>query len=394
MRVHLNRLNLILLTLLSTGMLSQISSAAENPPAPAGSPPAASPAPAAPAAPAATTTPAEAYAAERDQWNSLTGQMEALAGQFREAAPDQRDAIRGQYMQLISKADAALPRLRQTAIAAYKAAPNVDQELPGLLLGLSANDLRNDRNSAALELTELLIANDCPEKAVYVLAGTAAYGTDDFAKAQKYLQAAKDAELLDEEGLMYLTDASLAQKLWDQEQQLRRAESQADDLPRVLLKTSKGDLVVELYENEAPQAVGNFVSLVESGFYDGLPFHRVLPGFMAQGGCPKGDGTGGPGYEIYCECYKPEHRKHFLGTLSMAHAGKDTGGSQFFITFRRTSHLDGRHTAFGRVVEGLDVLEKLQRIDPQAPSGAEPDKIVEARVVRKRDHQYQPTKVR
>src|SRR5690606_36315249 len=136
-------------------------------------------------------------------------------------------------------------------------------------------------------------------------------------------------------------------------------------------------------ENEAPDTVGNYISLVNKPFYDNSVFHRVLPGFMAQGGDPNGDGTGGPGYNIYCECYKEPHRNHFAGSLSMAHAGKDTGGSQFYITFKPTPHLNGRHTVFGRVVAGLDVLSKLQRIDPSDPkSGAiVPDKIVEAEIV-------------
>src|SRR5690606_2930191 len=130
------------------------------------------------------------------------------------------------------------------------------------------------------------------------------------------------------------------------------------------------------------------ITLVEDQFYDGLTFHRVLPHFMAQGGDPNGDGSGGPGYEIPCECYKPEARMHFRGSLSMAHAGRDTGGSQFFITFLPTAHLNGRHTVFGRVIEGLDVLDQLQRRDPESASAPEPDKIVKAEVLRKRDHEY------
>ncbi|MCR9117055.1 MAG: peptidylprolyl isomerase [bacterium] len=160
------------------------------------------------------------------------------------------------------------------------------------------------------------------------------------------------------------------------------------------MTTSKGDLVIELYEDHAPETVGNFVSLVEAGKYDGLSFHRVLAHFMAQGGDPKGDGTGGPGYNIYCECYGDDIRHHFRGTLSMAHAGRDTGGSQFFLTFRPTPHLDGRHTVFGRVIEGLDVLTKLQRVDPTAsPPRPQPDTIIKAEVIRKRDHEYKPNKV-
>src|SRR5690606_33365249 len=140
--------------------------------------------------------------------------------------------------------------------------------------------------------------------------------------------------------------------------------------PRVKIETNKGTIVVELFENEAPQTVGNFVNLVEKGFYNDTVFHRVLPNFMAQGGDPKGTGTGGPDYHIYCECYEPDHRKHFRGTLSISHARRDTGGSQFYLTFAPTAHLNGRHTAFGRVIQGMDVLAKLQRIDPSYPAQA------------------------
>jgi cyclophilin family peptidyl-prolyl cis-trans isomerase len=189
-------------------------------------------------------------------------------------------------------------------------------------------------------------------------------------------------------------------KAWAKEQEIRQAEAAADDLPRVKFETTKGEIVIELFENEAPQSVANFISLVEKknekgqGYYDGLTFHRVLPGFMAQGGDPTGDGSGGPGYEVYCECYNENARQHFRGSLSMAHGGRDTGGSQFFLTFKPTIHLNGKHTAFGRVIEGLDVLAKLQRRDPTRPNPPTPDKIVKAEVVRKRDHKYEPTKVK
>ena len=113
---------------------------------------------------------------------------------------------------------------------------------------------------------------------------------------------------------------------------------------------------------------------------------------MAQGGDPTGTGSGGPGYVIACECDSPDARKHFLGTLSMAHAGKDTGGSQFFLTFVPTAHLDGKHTAFGRVIEGFDVLPQLIRTEG-APRGSEQDKIVQASVLRKRNHPYESKKL-
>jgi cyclophilin family peptidyl-prolyl cis-trans isomerase len=168
----------------------------------------------------------------------------------------------------------------------------------------------------------------------------------------------------------------------------------AADNPQILLKTSKGDVIIELYEDEAPNTVANFVNLVEKKYYDGLKFHRVIDGFMAQGGCPKGTGTGGPGYCIACECYQDNAHKHTRGSLSMAHAGRDTGGSQFFITFEDTPHLDGKHTVFGKVIKGMDVVDQLQRIDPnRSQPGVVADRILEARVISKRNHPYEPKKL-
>ena len=121
---------------------------------------------------------------------------------------------------------------------------------------------------------------------------------------------------------------------------------------------------VELYHDDAPGTVENFVNLSKKGFYDGLTFHRVIPDFVIQGGCPKGDGTGGPGHQIDCEL-DGEKQYHDRGVLSMAHAGRNTGGSQFFICHSRnnTSHLDGNHTCFGKVVNGLDVIDEIRQGD-------------------------------
>ena len=136
------------------------------------------------------------------------------------------------------------------------------------------------------------------------------------------------------------------------------------------LKTTKGDIVIELFENEAPQAAANFITLVKSGFYNGVTSTACCRTSWPRAAIPKGNGTGGPGYTIRCECYQPNYRHHFRGSLSMAHAGRDTGGSQFFLTFVPTPHLDGKHTVFGRVIEGMDVLGELQKRDPQWPSAS------------------------
>lgn len=127
--------------------------------------------------------------------------------------------------------------------------------------------------------------------------------------------------------------------------------------PIAVFETSKGTFQVELFQDKAPETVKNFVTLVEKGFYNGLLFHRVIPDFMIQGGCPKGDGTGGPGYTIQDE-FAPG-LKHERGILSMANAGPNSGGSQFFITLVATPWLDGKHAIFGRVVEGMDVVDAI-----------------------------------
>ena len=128
--------------------------------------------------------------------------------------------------------------------------------------------------------------------------------------------------------------------------------------------TSKGVMKLNFYDQDAPNTVANFKKLSKAGFYDGLTFHRVIPDFVIQGGCPDGTGAGGPGYKIKCET-SGGNQYHDRGVLSMAHAGKDTGGSQFFVCHSRnnTSHLDGKHTCFGKVYEGLEVIDAIRQGD-------------------------------
>ena len=130
------------------------------------------------------------------------------------------------------------------------------------------------------------------------------------------------------------------------------------------IHTGKGVMKVEFYDKDAPNTVANFIKLSKDGFYDGLTFHRVIPNFVIQGGCPEGTGRGGPGYHIKCEL-DGGNQHHDRGVLSMAHAGRNTGGSQFFICHNRsnTQHLDRNHTCFGKVVDGLEVIDAIKAGD-------------------------------
>jgi len=157
-----------------------------------------------------------------------------------------------------------------------------------------------------------------------------------------------------------------------------KGKPMAEPLPQVTLQTTKGAIVLELAEDEAPNTVANFINLAEKGYYDGLTFHRVIPDFMIQGGCPDGDGRGGPGYVIADEL-SPRLR-HTRGVISMANAGPNTGGSQFFITHVPCGHLDGKHAIFGNVTSGMDVVDAIQK----------GDKITKVTVDRKRGHAYKP----
>ena len=135
-------------------------------------------------------------------------------------------------------------------------------------------------------------------------------------------------------------------------------------MSKATIKTAQGDMVVEFFDADAPNTVKNFRDLAGKGYYNGLTFHRVIPDFVIQGGCPHGTGSGGPGYKIKCEL-NGGNQRHDRGVLSMAHAGRDTGGSQFFICHSRknTAHLDRNHTCFGKVVQGLEVIDAIQAGD-------------------------------
>ncbi len=162
------------------------------------------------------------------------------------------------------------------------------------------------------------------------------------------------------------------------EEPRKEEKAMAEPLPQVTLQTSKGNIVLKLTEDETPNTVANFISLAEKGFYNGVTFHRVIPDFMVQGGCPLGTGTGGPGYVIADE-FSPRLR-HTRGVISMANAGPNTGGSQFFITHVPCPHLDGKHAVFGKVTSGMEVVDKVQK----------GDKIIQVTVDRKRSHPYKP----
>ena len=330
----------------------------------------------------------EEMAAASKALKEYVAELTVLQAKYHQPKADQA-AIEKKFNEVQVEARATSEKLETAAFAVAMSDPKNAQarEITGAVV---AATLKNDDPKRALALAALLDKAGAAGEGVLMMAASAAMLTSDLDGTEAWLEKAAAAGVkADKIAELEMAVKSERPKVAE-EMAKRAAEAKADDLPRVKITTTKGDVTVELFENEAPNTVANFISLVEKGFYDGTPFHRVIGGFMAQGGDPTGTGTSGPGYAIECEVGKPGARKHFLGTLSMAHAGPNTGGSQFFLTFRPTEHLDGKHTVFGRVIEGFDVLPKITRTEGDAASGAPPDKIVKAVVLRKRSHAYEP----
>jgi len=335
------------------------------------------------------------------RWKEVMKQLRALDIEYRTTHPARREPIEARYDEVVRQGESLERDLIDAAVVAFVDDPSSRQDLARFLLGVLQMEMTAERYEDSLRIAQLLIDNEVKIPGLYNLAGVAAYNSNQFELARKHLRRAQELDSLNEAGRKCAASLAYSAEAWAEEERLREAETAAHNLPRVILYTHKGEIEIELFEDQAPNTVANFISLVEKGFYNGLTFHRVKQGFMAQAGCPEGDGTGGPGYTIRCECYEDGARKHFRGSVAMANAGPHTGGSQFYINFVPTPHLDGRHTVFGRVVRGLDVLAKLQRREPRDPVEVainphknivipRADRIVRARVLRKRDHAYTP----
>jgi len=321
----------------------------------------------------------------------LMADLTVLQAQYQQPKAD-RPALEAKFEETRKVAEAAGTRLEAAAISLLAADPTND-EAREIATAVMAASLEADDPEKILSVATMLDESRATDGDTGMLAASAAIILSRLDEAAAWLDKAETGGADKRRVEQLRATIERDRPKVTAEMAARKADAEADDLPRVRISTSAGDLVVELFENEAPNTVANFISLVEKGFYADTPFHRVIPGFMAQGGDPTGTGSGGPGYAIACECGEPGARLHFRGTLSMAHAGKDTGGSQFFLTFRPTEHLDAKHTVFGRVVEGDDVLARIARTQDgqgQPVPGIEPSRIVQAEVVRKRDHAYAP----
>lgn len=336
------------------------------------------------------------------EWNQavarrleIFNELQALAKKFKATeGRDEKVQIRDEYDGLIREFEVSVyPKMLDLAADIY--AENADDLNAAEIVMQKA--FHEDRYEDSNAIAAKLLAADRRSRSIVRVAGFSQFALHNFEEATALLTEAKKNGWLDFYQSAYTDYAKDYIELWKAEQAIREAESalEGDEaLPHVAFETERGKIVLELFEDQAPNTVANFVSLIEGGKYDGIAFHRVEPGFVIQGGDPNSlddnpsnDGYGGPGYSIKCECYREDARMHFRGSLSMAHSGPDTGGSQFFITHKPTPSLNPQldlekkgHTVFGRVLAGMDVVAAIEK----------GDKITKAVVLQKRPHEYKP----
>lgn len=308
--------------------------------------------------------------------------------------------LQDEYQKLLIEGRAIARELQLQVLLDARASTGKEQEeKTKFIFNLFKINSDLDRYEYNWELAQYLIDVGFVDskKEVYTLIGRNALAQNDFLTARKFYEKAVSVQVFPEAEQktgVVLPDAAMK---WPAEEAARKRDAEKGDLPRVVFETTKGKFVIELFEDEAPNTVGNFIHLVEKGFYSDLLFHRVEKHLVVQTGCPNGDGTGGPGYSIKGESGLPNGRTHFRGAVGMALAGDDadSGGSQFYVCLVPLNFLDGRFTIFGRIVEGMDTIEHLNRVNLSEKSEEGepklvPDQILNAKVLRKRNHEYVP----
>ncbi len=285
----------------------------------------------------------------------------------------------------------------------YESDPDKYTFIGESLAEMMLHDVELDRLDGWLEAAQAVVrAKKIETQELLRAAGLFGYANSDFDFTEECLARtiALDSSL--DAKPDFLTEIKIVREKWQRELEIRQREAQKNDNPRVEFLTTKGRMVLELYEDSAPETVKSFIYLVEKGFYDRKSFFRVEKHFCAQTGCEKGDGTGDAGYTIPSEVDHVDRRDHFRGSMGMALGSdtktgqvlSDTGSSQFYFTFLPTPRMDGKHTVFGRVVEGQETMSFFRVMnlgeEAQRKEGKQPDLIYSAKVLRKRDTVYKP----
>lgn len=300
-----------------------------------------------------------------------------------------------EFIGMMGKANDLHQQMMAAAIDELNTADLSDKEadkIAKMLVSWTEREVENDRFDGVIAACDTLMKMGYPEPDLPRRCFLAAIATNQYERVSELMNEL-EAQNPDSELLAQSRDEfPILQQRWEREKRLRQQDAAGPELPRVEIVTTKGIFEIELFENQAPNTVANFIELVQSGFYDGRKFHRVIDHYAAQTGCPNDDGTGDGGFVIPSERDAEDARDFFRGTLGMALANdvRDSASTQFFISFSPTPELDENYTAFGRVIKGDYILGNLSRINPDDKSKkkeepkAIPDEIISARVLSKR----------
>ncbi|WP_164100494.1 peptidylprolyl isomerase [Candidatus Laterigemmans baculatus] len=342
-------------------------------------------------------------------WRETIGKMQEAALRFHNGTEATEEQYLTQYRELSEQGREEFDRAVRAATRLLAHDPRRDSEYAEFLFAAARYRFDRDWYELTGEAAEALIAagmtESAEERRLHEIAGVSFWATNRFERAAEHLQKAIEIGFIDPKHRQLVDSVSDYQQRWEREQQFRQEARQRDDLPQVRITTSRGDMVVELFEDQAPNTVANFISLVEQGFYEGLTFHQVIASQIAMSGDPAGDASGSAGYRIADEGEDEDARDTFRGSLVMAKIADprsrtgqtlpNSASSQFFFTFMPLPWVNREHTVFGRVIDGAGTLAALTRVDPTAKKEEEeheavPDRILRMEVLRKRPHDYQP----
>ncbi len=324
-------------------------------------------------------------------------EMRALFVRFHVAMSDEAFKHRNAFLDMVEESYQLHQTMMAQALIEFKAGGKNREKIAGMFIRLLDREIEMDRHEGLLPIALALHEAGVQHEKLEIWIVQLAVSANQYEVVEQFIDRVIEKAPENRFFQSLRKDLPMLKQRWATELKMRESDAAGEPLPLVRIATSKGFVEIELFENQAPETVGNFIHLVERGFYDGLDFHTVIEHLAAQGGCPDRDGKGNAGYTIYSEASKPNARKFFRGSVAMAIAGDDpqTASSQFFIPFLPTYDQDGIFTVFGRVTKGMHVVASFERVNAskekkEGEPAAMPDEIRSISVIRKRDHAYEP----
>lgn len=343
-----------------------------------------------------------------ERWREAISDMREEMIRFNNGTEEISEKHRSRYRELESMGRAYFDDVFQSALRLLQNAPR--QNLGAAQFLLFAVHYRFDRDwyEGTGEAAEILLGVQAEDDDLYEIAGVSLYATGHFDRAEPYLRKALEIGKIKEHNFPLLNEFPEVKIQWEREQEFLKSDLQTGDLPQVRFLTTRGEIVVELFEDEAPNTVANFIDLVDQGYYADLSFYQVIAGRIALVGDENGDGSGNAGFGLEDESVGEDSRPFMRGSLAMAklpdvrsQAGKtlpNTASSQFFFGIQPMPKVHAEHTVFGRIIAGLDTLSLLNRVDPSKKKDdsqiqKSPDRLLSAEVIRRRDHKYEPKRI-